>query len=246
MIVHFIVKRNSDDSSVSNTSIKLCVAYGINLIESYLSAWNIRIRSIEKSDIKKLRKLAGDLCGDDMEDQLLSVLSDIKEYGSINSSFSSYTYNNQHRLTYILTSTTVSSTILGIVSAVVDYDDPTLAINIAEFYHSKLKAKDTLYIEIGCSNQSKEASKFAIGTNYFIRAYILLKAFEFKPIRLLWGSASGASQGQHNKLKDEHLRRQCQFVDDTNFYYCDPIAFLNLFFERLHHKDLLKHTEKSM
>jgi hypothetical protein len=187
--------------------------------------------------------MASDLCGENMEDQLLNVLDDIDEYS--NGDYSSYTYINQHRLTYILVNIKAPNTILGIVSAVINYDDPTLAVNISEFYNTQLKYKNTLYIEIGCSQQGS-LSKFAVGTNYFIRVYILLQAFKYKPIRLLWGSASGSSRGESKKLRDEHVRRKCEFVDGTNFYFCDPIEFLNLFFERLHHKDLLKYTEKSI
>jgi hypothetical protein len=229
------------------TSIDNCVNYGISLIQTYLSEWNLRIRPIDKEDIKKIiksDKLRENLCGDSMEDMLLNAIDDIQddlENEDTKGTFDFYELNEIIRLTYVL-SPIKNNTILGIVSAVIDYRDNALNITMGEFYESKIKKNNTLYIEIGCSSQKHQ--EFTTGTNYFIRALILLKAFEIKNIRLIWGSASGNIRGEHSKLKEEHIKRKCKFINDTNYYYCDPIEFLNNFFDRIHKKDLLKYTKK--
>ena len=194
----FTVKVSKKGTFV-NSKIESCVNRGSQIIQEYLSGWNLYIRPINKQDVKKLSNsetLRENLCGEDMADQLGNVIDEIIEYiedDEAEGDYSNYEINNQVRLTYVLSPINNDKIIIGIVSAVINYNDPSLEINIGEFYDLNLKNKNSLYIEIGCSNQKKDLKQFATGTNYFIRAFILLKAFELKDVRLLWGSASGAS-----------------------------------------------------
>lgn len=228
-------------------TINNCVNNGIQIIQNYLSEWNLQIRPISKEDIKKIiksDKLRENLCGESMEDMLLNAIDDIQDdlqNKDTKGTFDFYELNKIIRLTYVL-SPVGKNEILGIVSAVIDYRDNALNITMGEFYESVIKKNSTLYVEIGCSSQKQQ--EFTTGTNYFIRAFILLKAFEVKDIRVLWGQSSGLSRGEGSKLREEHIKRKCQFVEDTNYYYCDPIEFLNNFFDRIHRKNLLSYTKK--
>lgn len=232
--VHVKIK----DDVTKAVKIDNCIRYGVNSIQKYLSEWNLKIYSPSKEDLENILENVDDICGD-MGDVLASVIDEMLEESE--EDYSVYESSEGIRLTYFLAPISDRTKVLGIISAVINYKESSL--NVYDFY-SKLMEVDNLYIEIGCSNQSKKYKEFATGTNYFIRVFVLLKAFELQPIRKLWGSASGTIKGENSKLREEHIKRKCTFIGDTKYYECDPIAFLNTFFSRITSKDLLKYTKK--
>ena len=137
------------------------------------------------------------------------------------------------RLTFVLSPINNNKKIVGLLSAIINYSDRTTP-NI-------LKGIDALYVELGCS--SDQFKDHSTGTNYFIRAFVLLEAFRYKSVRNLWGSASGEIGGDNKALQDIHIKRKCVFFEETKIYYCDPIEFLNEFFRRLHDNSLLLYSK---
>jgi hypothetical protein len=226
----FSVSRNSPTSS-KKTTIKNCVHYGINLIQDKLKLSGLRIRPLVKKDLKSYDKYSHDLCGD-MENMLELILGDLEDEED-KTSIHDISFDGGRRLTYVVVSLDDDNTILSIVSAIINYKDKSLRQTSLKFVEDHLE-DNTVYIELGCSYQgkskdSKEKSlkEMATGTNYFLRAYILLRCFEDMNIRKIWGQQSGDVKF----LTALNTKRKCHIYEGTDKYYCDPIEFLNSFFE---------------
>ena len=238
----FIINQNNYQYITDNE----CINRGKYLIENYLSDWNLSIRPLNFEDVNNLydnNDLLDDICGLTMADNLGFVIDEIKEEADENPSL----YNSEEglRITYILCPLNDQNEILGIVSAVINYRDPSLELSsFGNFYSQVIENINSIYVEIGCSNQNPQYKQYVTGTNYFIRVYILLIAFEIINIELLWGSASGETSESKQQLHQLHIKRSCTFVEGTDIYHCDPITFINTFFERLYNRDLLKYTNR--
>lgn len=227
----FSVNRISSEGKHNKSTIKNCVNYGINLIQNKLKASNLRIRPLLKKDLKSYDKYSSNLCGD-MENMLELILGDLEDVKDKNNVYD-ITYDEGRRLTYVVVSLDDDNIILSIVSAIINYKDKSLKQTNPKFVDEHLEG-DTVYIELGCSYQGnskndkgKSLKEIAIGTNYFLRVYILLRCFEDMNIRKLWGQVSGDKA----KLESLHIKRKCYIYEDTDKYYCDPIDFINNFFE---------------
>lgn len=241
---NLVVYETNKNNKQSPVKISECVNIGIDTIQSYLKKWKLKIVPLTASYCKKLIKndeLRINLCGDHMEENLLSVVDEINDGiddGSIKDP-SNFEVDNNIRLTYILTNSQ-GTLILGIISSIINYDAESVKFTAKTFYDTKIAKGKHVYIEIGCSTQIPQYKNCVAGTNYFIRAFILLKAFELKKIRMLWGQASGTVRGEQAKLRDLHKKRGCKFIEGTDFYECNSIEFLNIFFERIGDESLLK------
>jgi hypothetical protein len=228
----FSVSRISTGGKHSKSTIKNCVNYGINLIQNKLKASNLRIRPLVKKDLKSYRKYSSDLCSD-MENMLELILGDLEDAEDMNN-IHDVVYDEGRRLTYVMVSLDDDNTILSIVSAIVNYKDETLKHTNPKFVEEHLHSGvDTVYIELGCSYQGdslntkgKSLKTIAIGTNYFLRAYILLRCFEDMNIRKLWGQQSGNVK----YLTELNTKRKCHIYENSDKYYCDPIEYINEFF----------------
>lgn len=243
---NLVVYETNDDNKQSPVKIDDCVNIGIDTIQLYLAKWKLKIMPLTILHCKKLNKsedLRVELCGDDMEISLLQVVSEIVdefEDGNIKNP-SNFDIDGGVRLTYVLTNNT-GTVILGIISAIINYDLKFVQHTISTFYNDKIAKGENLYIEIGCSSSIPKYKDCVSGTNYFIRAFVLLKAFSLKKVRTLWGQASGSVRGKQSQLRDLHIRRGCKFVGDSDFYECDSIEFLNIFFSRIGDGSLLKYA----
>lgn len=229
-----------------NSNIELsksrCLSYGKKKIKHYLNKIHLFIRPLSTNDITYLSNpdIQKQLCEGDMDINITSILSDIEEYNN-NQNVSEFTQNDGSiRITYVLCHRSKPSIILGLVSAVVNYKDKNLEQTIEGLY-KQLKQMNTLYIELGCS--SSKYKKFVSGTNYFIRAYILLVALENMPVTTLWGQVSGTVRGSKDELFKLHKKRSCLQYQKSDFYICDVFTFLNEFFRRLNTDDLLLYTK---
>jgi hypothetical protein len=229
-----------DNNKYKPIKINECVERGTNLIQSYLKEWNLVIRPIDRKDCENITKheeILDDLCGEAMSDSLGSVIEDMNDIKDP----SFFELDNMLRLTYVICPTNKKRLLLGIISAVINYRDTSLKFTIKPLY-KEIKKYNTLYIEIMCNYQNKQYKECTVGTNYFLNAYVILHAFKVKEIRKIWASASGSSK--IGELKDVHIKRGCSFIEDSKYYYCDPINFLNIFFERIEKKTLLTFAKK--
>jgi hypothetical protein len=212
-----------------------CIDYGQTLIQNYLELKGMIIRPLTIKDVKNLNadnKLRSQLCGENLED-MLSILIDDINYLKPKNCHNFVQDDDTIRLTYVLSHKNNKNNIVGLVSGIINYSDGSTP--------EILKNIDGVYVELGCSNQANK--NHSAGTNYFIRAFVLLESFRYKSVRNLWGSASGEIGGDNKVLRNLHIKRKCAFYEDTKIYYCDPIEFLNEFFRRIYIKDLLLYTE---
>ena len=220
-----------------------CLAYGKKKIDMHLNKFNLLIRPINRDDVKYLRspKRQENLCGD-MDLNIPPILGDMEDYTGNDVSFMEE--ENSVRITFVLCHKSNPRVVLGFISAIVNYKEKSFRSDehpIVGLY-KRLEQMDTLFIDLGCS--SEKYNEIVTGTNYFIRAYVLLVALENKPINVVWGQNSGSSQGTNAKLWRLHQNRGCIRYRDTNMYTCDTFTFLNNFFRRMDANDLLRYTKR--
>lgn len=227
-------------------STSRCLKFGKKKIDHYLNKFNLIIRPFKRDDLSFLESYDEweNLCGD-MSIVIPIILSDMKDVikKDKNVDLSNFTHNNNTRLTYVLCHK-LNEHIMGFVSAIINYDDDAfkhMAHPLHGVYKNFIK-QDTLYVELGCSSQ--KYNSIVTGTNYFIRAYILLVSLENRPVNILWGQVSGSVDGDRDKLFKLHVTRGCSRYKKTDYYMCDVLTFLSEFFRRLDSNDLLKYTKR--
>ena len=230
-----------------NLNKSRCLKYGINKITEYLNKFDLFIRPFYNSDLKYLSnnsKIQDGLCGDMDIMPILNEMNDYLQKATTGINLSDYKLDNGGvRITYVLCHTSKPKVILGFLSSVLNYNEPSFREGHSiDGLYKKLEQMDTLYIELGCS--SIKYSQIVTGTNYFVRAYILLVTLKNTNIKILWGQVSGDVRGSRDKLFDLHKQRSCLRYDKSDFYTCDVFTFLNEFFRRLNTNELLRYTIK--
>jgi hypothetical protein len=160
-----------------------------------------------------------------------------------NGKVSYYTQKESTRITYVLCHNTKKHIILGFVSSIINYKEESFEENhVLSGFYQQIQHMDTIFTDLGCSSQKYK--KLVTGTNYFIRAYILLISLEHRPVSILWEQSSGSVNGDRDKLFKLNKTRGCQRYNNSDYYTCDVFTFLNEFFRRMNEKDLLKYTQK--
>lgn len=229
-----------DKKSISKEE---CYKIGKDLIDKYLAQYFLIIRPFVRSDLKFFENNENltFICGD-MDLMILPIINTMNDYLETEKkgTVSCFSYEGETRITYVIVHKSKPSIPLSLISAMINYTDKTMNDRGFEGFYKTLEHKEPLYIELGCS--AGEYNKIITGANYFLRAYILLSLSNFADI--IWGQSSGEAQGSKEALKKLISSRGCSYYDQGDYYSCNAVEFLNIFFKRLYTGELLKYTTK--
>jgi hypothetical protein len=242
---------NTCESCTDGTSLTECIKFGKSQIVEALALKNLGIRKITHDDIILMRTLefSEALCGE-MFSNLFPALSDIEDYRDPAKTVA----DSGTRYTWVLVSGDEPDVPVGFLSAILNWNTNSYTNydNGFEAQYISLRRTNSLYVELGCSSPAKKHRSG--GTNYFLRAWVILTAMQDAPVTTVWGQVSGEATGgkrgemssseSQKSLFSQHQARRCWKAVDSQNYVCNSVDFLNEFFRRLNLGELLRWVTK--